>query len=280
MQASYAGDHARLAQVVNATGEALAEAIGQVVEAVEQVSAASSEIASSSQGVASGASAQAAAIAKTSANLENVAAMSRRTADHAAEANGLTRAAQTAAEQGGGAVTQMTDAMGRIRAAAEGTSQIIKDINDIAFQTNLLALNAAVEAARAGEAGRGFAVVAEEVRSLALRSKDAAMKTEQLIRQSVQQAEAGEATSQQVNATLAEIGRVVNQVTEVVGGITGATREQSDGIGQVTRAVGEMDKVTQQNAASAEQSSSTAAELASQAQSLEAMVATFRLGTG
>ena len=87
---------------------------------------------------------------------------------------------------------QMTGAMGKIKASAEGTSQIIKDINEIAFQTNLLALNAAVEAARAGDAGRGFAVVAEEVRSLALRSKEAANKTEALIRESVKQAVEGE----------------------------------------------------------------------------------------
>jgi chemotaxis receptor (MCP) glutamine deamidase CheD len=82
-------------------------------------------------------------------------------------------------------MVQMTDAMGENRAAAEGTATIIRDINDIAFQTNLLALNAAVEAARAGEAGRGFAVVAEEVRNLALRSKEAARKTEVLIKDSV-----------------------------------------------------------------------------------------------
>ena len=80
-----------------------------------------------------------------------------------------------AADRGSAAMGPMNGTIERIRSAAESTSQIIKDINDIAFQTNLLALNAAVEAARAGEAGRGFAVVAEEVRSLALRAKEAAV---------------------------------------------------------------------------------------------------------
>src|SRR5439155_21835086 len=163
---------------------------------------------------------------------------------------------------------QMWGAMERIRASAEGTSQIIKDINEIAFQTNLLALNAAVEAARAGEAGRGFAVVAEEVRSLALRSKEAALKTEELIRQSVKEAEEGEVTSRHVGDKLAEIAQSVAKVTNIVREISASAKEQATGIDQVTKAVSEMDKVTQRNAANSEQSSSAAAELSSQSEEL------------
>ncbi len=170
--------------------------------------------------------------------------------------------------------------MGRIRSSAEGTSQIIRDINDIAFQTNLLALNAAVEAARAGEAGRGFAVVAEEVRSLALRSKEAASKTETLIRESVRQAEEGEASSRNMAGKLGDIVGSVEQVASIVTEIAASAGEQASGIGQVQGAVSEMDKVTQQNAASAEESSSAAAELSAQAADLTAMLGTFRLGDG
>jgi methyl-accepting chemotaxis protein len=277
MSGQYGGEYQRLREVVNATGDALEAALGQVVGAVEQMTSASAQIASSSQAVASGASSQAASLGETSASLASVAEMSKRTSEHARQADVLTRAAQGAAEQGEGAVAQMTGAMAKIRASAEGTSQIIRDINDIAFQTNLLALNAAVEAARAGEAGRGFAVVAEEVRSLALRSKEAATKTEALIRESVTQAGEGEAVARTVATGLAEILAGVSKVTTIVSEIGGEADAQARGAEQVQKAVADMDQVTQQNAASAEQSSSAAAELASQSDQLAAMVAAFKL---
>jgi methyl-accepting chemotaxis protein len=175
-------------------------------------------------------------------------------------------------------MTRMLAAMASIRTSTEGTSQIIKDINEIAFQTNLLALNAAVEAARAGEAGRGFAVVAEEVRSLALRSKQAAARTESLIRDSLRQANEGEGTSRHVAERLGAIVTAVEKTTAIVAEIAASSREQADGISGVMRAVSEMDKVTQQNAASAEQSSSAATELSGQSQELATLVDAFTLG--
>jgi methyl-accepting chemotaxis protein len=172
---------------------------------------------------------------------------------------------------------RMARAMDSVRAAAEGTSQIIRDISEIAFQTNLLALNAAVEAARAGEAGRGFAVVAEEVRSLALRAKQAAVKTESLIQESVRQAGAGTATAAEVAAKLAEIRTAADQVAAVVGEMAGASRSQADQIEQVGKAVSDLDRVVQQNAASAEESSSSAQELSRQADLLAGLVGRFQL---
>jgi methyl-accepting chemotaxis protein len=273
----FQGDHAVLKEAVNTSAKALHDALAQVSTAVEQLSSASAQIAASSQAVASGASEQAASLEETTSSLESVAGMTRQSADNAQQASTLAVTARTAATDGANAVEQLNQTMGKIRQSAEGTSQIIRDVSDIAFQTNLLALNAAVEAARAGEAGRGFAVVAEEVRSLALRAKEAATKTEELIRQSVKQAGEGELAATQVAGKLQEIVQSVGKVTDVVSEIAGAAKEQATGINQVNKAINEMDKVTQQNAASAEESSSTASELSGQAEQLASMVATFEL---
>ena len=277
---TYRGDHARIQASLNATAEALHEAIAQVAEAADQVSSASQQIAASSQAVASGASEQASSLQQTTASIESVASITRSASDHAQQADLLAQQARASATAGAAAADQMQGAMGRIRASAEGTSQIIKDINDIAFQTNLLALNAAVEAARAGEAGRGFAVVAEEVRSLALRSKEAASKTEALIKESVREANEGEVTAKEMAGKLGEIVGGIGKVTAIVAEIAAAAKEQSSGIDQVTTAVAEMDKVTQQNAASAEESSSAASELSAQAQALDEIVGSFTIGEG
>jgi methyl-accepting chemotaxis protein len=278
VEGAYPGDHARIKGSVNDAAEALEGALEQVAASAGQVASSANRIASTSRAVASGASQQPGVLEAASAGLEAITGMTRHTREGARRADDIARAARSAAGEGAEAMEAMAGAMARIRASAEDTSQIIKDINGIAFQTNLLALNAAVEAARAGEAGRGFAVVAEEVRSLALRSKEAARRTEELIQQSVLQAGEGEAMSRTVAAKLAEIAAGVAQVSEVVAQITTAAAEQATSAEQVSRAVTELDRVTGRNAASSDESSSAAAELASRAQHLQRLVGSFRLG--
>jgi methyl-accepting chemotaxis protein len=280
VQGTYLGDHERLKEALNGTAVALNEALAQVSAAAGQVSTAAAQIASSSQSVATGANEQAAALEETSTSLEAVRQMSRASAAKAEAANVVSQKASKAASSGSTAVGQMQAAMTSIRTSAEGTSQIIRDITEIAFQTNLLALNAAVEAARAGSAGLGFAVVAEEVRSLAARSKEAAQKTESLISDSVKHAAQGEATSRSVAGALDEIVSSVDQVTTIVGEISTAAGDQALALEQVNSAIHNMDAVTQRNAASAQESSAAASELNAQAEELAAMVGDFQLDEG
>jgi methyl-accepting chemotaxis protein len=277
MEGTYRGDHDRIRMAINATADSLQKAMGQVAQAADQVSDAASQIASSSQVVASGASEQAASLEQIRISIEGVANTTRSSAQSAQRADQIATGARAAASAGSTAVEQLQGAMVDVRRSADRTGQIIKDVSEIAFQTNLLALNAAVEAARAGEAGRGFAVVAEEVRSLALRAKDAAHKTEELIRESVRKAGEGDAAAAQVSTRLGEIARSIDGLSGIVVEIAVSARQQTDGIEQVTSAVDQLDRVTQQNAASAEESSSAASQLNGQAEELAAMIAGFRI---
>jgi methyl-accepting chemotaxis protein len=277
MNGAYAGEFDKMKDSLNQAVANLHDGLSQVSIASEQVAGAVVQISQSSQAVASGASEQASALEETSASLEEMAGMTRQNAQSAAKANELAAAAKASSTSGSTSMGQMREAMEKIRASAEGTAAIIKDINEIAFQTNLLALNAAVEAARAGEAGRGFAVVAEEVRNLALRSKEAARKTEVLIVESVQLAQGGEAISKEVGQNLDEIVQAVTRVSSIVADIATASDEQARGIEQVNKAVAQMDEVTQQNAANSEESASASEELSAQARELSDLVGGFRL---
>jgi methyl-accepting chemotaxis protein len=169
-------------------------------------------------------------------------------ADGAAQATQLATAARTLAEEGGEMATRAVQAVDEINGSSRRIVDIIGVIDEIAFQTNLLALNAAVEAARAGEQGRGFAVVAAEVRSLAGRSKDAAREIKQLINARVRTVEHG---SQLVNDTghkLADIVASAKKVTDIIIEIASASRQQAQGIEQVSQAVNEMGRIMGENA--------------------------------
>ena len=237
-----------------------------------QTASAASQVSGASQQLAQGSSEQAASIEETTASLEELTSMTKQNAENANEAESLAANAQTNADSGTKTMMRMEEAISDIKRSSDETSKIIKTIDDIAFQTNLLALNAAVEAARAGEAGKGFAVVAEEVRNLAQRSAEAAKNTSEMIETAVENASKGVEISSEVSESLNQIAGDSRKVNSLIGEISAASREQSQGIDQISRAVNQMDQVTQQNAANSEESASAAEELSSQAEELRSMV--------
>lgn len=239
----------------------------------EYVASASKQIASSSQQMAESAGQQATSLEETSSSLAGMTSMTEQNADNANQANVLANDARDAAKQGNGSMQQLNVAMDEISASGEETAKIVKTIEDIAFQTNLLALNAAVEAARAGEAGSGFAVVAEEVRNLAQRAGDAARNTGQLIVESTSRIANGVKIAEETGTALSDINVNSQKVSDLLGEIAAASKEQETGIDQVNTAVTRMDKVIHSNAAISEESASASEELSAQAMQLSEMVA-------
>ncbi|QEA38457.1 hypothetical protein FGL86_04760 [Pistricoccus aurantiacus] len=268
---------AELATQFNAFADKINDVLLDVRESSEYVRVAASEIAMGGQDLSGRTETAASNIQETSASMEQLTSTVEHTAQSSRQANQLAESASDVASRGGEAVSRVVQTMDEIETSSKQIAEIVTVMDSIAFQTNLLALNASVEAARAGEQGRGFAVVAGEVRQLASRSADAARQIKQLIDTSSDKTRAGAELVRNAGATMDEIVASVARVTDVLGEISAATNEQSQGIGQVNEAVAELDRMTQQNAAMVEESTNAAAHLQEQSQRLAQIVGGFTL---
>jgi len=176
-------------------------------------------------------------------------------------------------------VATMQDAMNSL-AAVEKINELADAIMDITSQTNLLSLNASIEAARAGEAGRGFAVVAGEIGQLAEQSKNTAMNIQQIVEASNHAVEnvkiqvnklidymKGDVTGtykdfaeqsqeysvgigtikdtvHEIGDAMKSLGDSVNQIAKEINAVTGASKENSDGVSDIIRKNEETSQIT------------------------------------
>ena len=120
-------------------------------------------------------------------------------------------------------------------------------------------------------------MVAEEVRNLAQRSAAAAKETAEMIEGSIKKTEVGTRIAEETSKALEEIVTGSTKVTDLIGEIASASKEQAQGIGQINQGLSQVDQVTQQVTANAEESASASEELSSQSLQLKQMLTKFQL---
>ncbi|GLU32757.1 methyl-accepting chemotaxis protein [Trinickia caryophylli] len=274
-----AGDSTSLLWALKDMRDKLVSIVSRIGESSDSISGAASELARGNTDLSQRTEQQAASLEETASSMEELTSTVRNNADNAHQATGLAGGATEIVQKSSVYVGEVVDTMRDLAAGSKRMTDIIAVIESIAFQTNILALNAAVEAARAGEQGRGFAVVASEVRSLAQRSATSAREIKELIEGSTARVDSGAALAERAGSTMSEAMEAVRRVTDIMGEISEASKEQSTGIDQMSRAIAQMDQVTQQNAALVEEAAAAAGAMSDQARQLKDAVAVFSIGS-
>jgi methyl-accepting chemotaxis protein len=277
VDASGDNELSRLLLAVGRMQQDLLSTVSRVRQGAELINVGAKEIAAGNMELSSRTETQASSLEETAASIEELTSTVRQNSENAQQARTLVEGASATAAQGGDVMQKVVVTMNDINASSRKIVDITSVIDGIAFQTNILALNAAVEAARAGEQGRGFAVVASEVRNLAQRSAAAAKEIKVLIDHSVLNIRLGTELVERAGTTMNTLVGNVHQVTQIVGEIAVASREQSEGIDQVNTAIVQMDQVTQQNAALVEEAAAATQSLQEQATELTATVSIFKI---
>jgi methyl-accepting chemotaxis protein len=139
------------------------------------------------------------------------------------EANKLASEAAKRVATANRRIGDFTDATGKAAA-------MLDLIKKVAQKTNMLALNASIEAVRVGEAGTGFQVVANEVKALALSTRDAASEI-------AQQIGAMEGVNREVADAFNEVMQVVDTLADQSANVANGMHKQTAAIGEVRSAV-------------------------------------------
>ncbi len=240
--------------------------------ASQQVLEASTMLSNAGISVAQGAVESAAKIEEAVSSIQDLNNMVNQNQERSHSAADLAKDSEQRAAAGAQELKHLIETIHNMAKISGQISEAMAIIDDIAFQTNLLALNAAVEAARAGEQGKGFAVVADAVRSLALKSAEAAKEVKSVVEKNIEQTKMSLQLAEKSDHALDGIVASVQKVNTLNQEISETSVHQSQGIQDIHRAMSALGQQTQAFSAAAEETAASSEEMSAQAHTLKSMV--------
>lgn len=185
-----------IGDAVNIMVEEMSGILGNVQNVTNVVDDLTRDVQHSSDLLMRDASQQERQVQHVSRAIDEIANTMTRLSESAGELSHIAVEAMDVTLDGQSAVDRAVEGMGQVREASMLSARIMKRlgesgqeineaisaITDLTASMNMVALNAAIEATRVGEHGSGFSLIAQEIRTLAVRSADAARKVASHIR--------------------------------------------------------------------------------------------------
>lgn len=285
--------------------ETLRQLMSELLEAVNVLATSAAEIMTSTSQLAASAAQTAAAVTETTTTVEEVKQTSQVSSQKAKNVSDEAQKAVEVAREGKRSVDETIEGMGGIREQMDAVAEsivslsaqsraieaIIATVDDFAAQSRLLAVNASIEAAKAGEEGKGFAIVAQEVKNLALQSKDATKQVRAILsdiqkatgtavlatEQGSKSVAAGVRQSSISGESIAALAESISEAAQAASQIAATSQQQYVGMDQVALAMENIKTVSTQTVTSTRQAELAAQNLHELGQKLKALVGRFKV---
>ena len=276
-EAYYIGDFKVLAESLKSIRTHLTDVMYDITQIANQVDNNADQVSAGAQALSQGAMQQRISVDGLVSNITDITKQIQISAVRCGNASDLVDRAAGYAAEADTKMEQLRIATKNVDKSSMKINSIIKTIEDIAFQTNILALNASVEATRAGSAGKGFSVVSDEVRSLALKSAEAASGTGILISHSIQDIKTGTESTNLAISAMQVINECIQSIKTLMDEIALASVQQSEMIASVEKRIKEVSKVIQSNSDAAGKSAEVSNQLSNQSKTLSHLISRFRI---